>query len=127
MKVKKTQPNVYRVPVAVPLEWKVKAVAEFKKRKYTQELLKKNNSFSVLPTPPTKDTQLDNPLLSPTLNENTPVYEAGQAKLEQLYQKGHEVRSELRSLNNVRCSLLWLLKKANKLEVQRNHTNPQRP
>jgi hypothetical protein len=62
-----------------------------------------------------------------TLMENTPEYEDGQAKLEQLYLKGQELRAELHSLNSVRSSLLWLLKKSNTLELQRNHTNPHVP
>ena len=109
MKSKVSAPRTFRVPITVPLEGKVKAVAEYKRRKRAKELESS--------TPPAGES--NKPLM--TLMEGTPEYEDGQAKLEQLYLKGQELRAELHSLNSVRSSLLWLLKKANTLDIQRNH------
>lgn len=124
MKDKVTAPRSFRVPITIPLEKKVRAVANYKKRMQTKELAqsfgnKSSSSSSSLSDSSTKPYM--------TLMENTPEYEDGQAKLEQLYLKGQELRAELHSLNSVRSSLLWLLKKSNTLELQRNHTNPHVP
>ena len=110
MKAEIVKPNTFRVPVAIPLEWKVKAVAEYKRR----NKMKKAQNVII-----DESGAAESFVLQP----NTVEYQAAEAKLEQLYLRGQELRNDLQSLYNVKSSLLWLLKKANTLEVQRNHNH----
>jgi len=122
MKSKSSTPRSFRVPVAIPLEKKVRAVAEIRRRQKAKE-----STIAIGNHVKQSTSSLESTKPYMTLTEHTPEYEDGQAKLEQLYLKGQELRAELHSLNSVRSSLLWLLKKSNTLELQRNHTNPYVP
>lgn len=121
MKTKPATPRAFRVPIAIPTEKKIKTVAGYKKRLLALSTgnHKFDNSCGI--------TNSNDPLPggssapSTVLRENTPEYEEAEKNLEQLYAKGQNLRKELQSLNSVRFSLLWLLKKATTLETQRNH------
>ena len=119
MKEKSSTPRSFRVPISVPLLSKVNAVAEFKRRQRAREATLSVSSACSSAIEPNR------PYL--TLTEGTPEYEDGQAKLEQLYLRGQELRAELHSLNSVRSSLLWLLTKVNALELKNNHSGPVMP
>ena len=131
MKSKPSQPRTFRVPVPLPSNHKIQAVASYKRQKYKCNANKVNRNtkeqnvltsttatVSVATTSSDAITTTSSPSL---LAENTQEYEESQKQLEQLYTKGQELRQELQSLHGVRCSLLWLLKKATTLETQKNH------
>ena len=144
MKTKPATPRSFRVPIAIPHEQKIKIVAAYKKRQIAlstnnhtfdnklyndhQQQNSANNINSNTDTnvnaniasisPPIEQQKQPNINI---LRENTPLYDENQHKLEQMYVKGQSLRQELQSLNSVRFSLLWLLKKATTLETQRNH------
>ena len=88
----------------------MKAVADYKRR----IKVKKSQNIAI------DDNSNSEPFV---LKPNTIEYQTGEVKLEQLYLRGQELRGDLQSLNNVKSSLLWLLKKANALETQRNHNH----
>ncbi len=121
MKINSSTVRSYSVPITIPTKRKIQIVSEYKKRKLNQN----NNNIQNNQNNQNNDliNNNNNNKLNLTIPENSPAYEDGQLKLEQLYLKGQELRTELQSLNNVRSSLLWLLKKVNTLELQRNHLN----
>ncbi len=106
MKDEPKPPRSFRVPISIPTASKVAAVAAYKRRcgRAMAEAQQRE-----APAPPQ------------TIAAGTPEHEEAVAKLEALYTKGQEVRQELQSLNGVRCSLMWLLKKSAALETLRNH------
>ncbi len=100
-----TRPSSFRVPIGVPSESKVNAIAAYK-RKRMQEI----NSPRIV-----EETKYA-PISEFDLREKLKL-------LEQLYGKGQELHHEFESLNNVKYSLLWLLQKVSLVETDRNHSD----
>lgn len=100
MKYKK--PKTFSVAITIPQLQKVKQVAAARKALCTKSI------------EPTKEAKLETEY-DPSTVEDV------EKKLEQLYAKGQEIKHEMQALDNVRTSLLWLLKKTTTLETQRNH------
>ena len=99
MKVEAKSTANFRVAIAQPPIWKIKAVAKYKQ---TQKA-KFCNEASL----PTKIDQTDIPT-----HQKSAAVEQIKRDLDILQYNGNAIRNKMQALTSVRYSLLWLLKKS---------------
>lgn len=98
--------RTFKVPVAIPQQWKIQAISKYK--------MKMNASKEL-------HAHSDVPAVALKQRYEIPTPENAPHLLDEYCKKEHELRQELHSMNSVRGSLLWLLKKSARLDICRNH------
>ena len=119
----------FRIPINKPSQNKLKAILLYRQQK--KELILLNDTTEVPPviidvkeanTPLSKASRIAKIL--EIQRQTARLTEIGynlQKEEENLRRSNVLIKNEIASLNDVQGSLLWLLKKANQFETQRNH------
>lgn len=98
-----SKPHSFRVPLTVPSAWKMNVIARYK-----------------LSSSSKKNSRQQSNLIGQE-RQKKPRREVDLHNLQELYERGQEIRQKIHEINSVRHSLLWMLKKATQYELQQNH------
>lgn len=117
--------NSFRVGVSVPPLWKVRAIAKFKKIKAESRQSNGNSETDGRDITSTDTGSVARNFIDPGFPQspNKPNFPIAQVRdeLERLDKNSLIIKNEIKMLNTIRSSLMWLLNKATVLETQRNH------
>jgi FtsZ-binding cell division protein ZapB len=120
----------FRIPINIPTQNKLDAIARFKQQKKEEERLRATVCDSDLAA----KSNMEDDLMSYTMKEDkieeirmkknciTEKCTDLQGEQEDLRLSSDQIKNEIASLNDVQGDLLWILKKASQFEIQRNHS-----
>jgi FtsZ-binding cell division protein ZapB len=120
----------FRIPLNIPTQKKLDAIAKFKQQKKEGERLRATICDSDLAA----ESNMEDNLMSYTIKKDkikeirmkknciTENCTDLQTEQEDLRLRSNQIKNEIASLNDVQGDLLWILKKASQFEIQRNHS-----
>lgn len=120
----------FRIPINIPTQNKLDAIAKFKQQKLEGERLRATMCDSDLAA----KSNIEDDVMSYTMKEDkieeirmkkNNIAENStdlQREQEDLRLSSNQIKKEIASLNDVQGDLLWILKKASQFEIQKNHS-----
>jgi FtsZ-binding cell division protein ZapB len=119
----------FRIPVNIPTQNKLDAIAKFKQQQKQAERLRATISDVDLTASNVENVSMSNTMKEEKVEEirekkNNIIENCSDLQREQesLRVSSNQIKNEIASLNDAQGDLLWILKKASKFEIQRNHS-----
>ena len=115
----------FRIPISTPSQSKMEAIIMYKQKKsnLTSEIFSTTGKEAACNQPLSSSSKLA--MIKDIQEKNLSATETCnklQKEQENLQRSNKLIKNEIASLNDIQSNLLWLLKKANQYETQRNHS-----
>ena len=114
----------FRIPISTPSQSKLEAIILYKQKKsQTPEIFSTTGKEEAGSQPLSTSSKLAMiKEIQERTHSATETYNNLQKEQENLQRSNRLIKNEIASLNDIQSNLLWLLKKANQYETQRNHS-----